>query len=496
MCLTKCVNPTTGFAWSPSANPYTWSNGIVYNVSIPKPENSASYAIGTGGGLVDGKIIVARSVNTTDWPPTLYLIGIRCTDGEILWTSKTNLLENPAAGGWRGGGGVALDSTDGVYLNYKQETMQVVGFDLATGTVKYTSDRRTGTDWGMFTSGWSIDTAYGKFYVGAYDGLMIAYDAKTGKQVWEYSAGNANLETPYGSWPFFLGIPYGMTIADGKVFAATGEHSPNDPYYRGEQLHVIDVNTGTKVWSLKGWWCGNAVADGIYVGYNAYDGEIFAIGKGLTATTVQTPLTAIHAGDQFTITGTITDQSPGQTCLGIPAAGTPAIADEYMTQWMEYLYMQDQMPTDAKGVPVQLVAIDSNGVSTTIGTVTSDSLGFFNTHWTVPNAPGDYKIIANFAGSNSYYGSSAVAAITVVAAAPTPATASDVANQVVSQLPATATPVPTAPSANDVASQVVSQLPAVPPADNTLLIAVAAAVVVAILIGVVNLVLLAKKKQA
>jgi hypothetical protein len=71
-----------------------------------------------------------------------------------------------------------------------------------------------------------------------------------------------------------------------------------------------------------------------------------------------------------------------------------------------------------------------------------------------------------------------------------PASASEVATEVVSQLPVV-TPVPTAPSASDVASQVVAQMPAV---DNTMLIAIIAAVVVAILIGVVNLALLSRKK--
>jgi hypothetical protein len=36
------------------------------------------------------------------------------------------------------------------------------------------------------------------------------------------------------------------------------------------------------------------------------------------------------------------DKSSGDTCLGIPAAGTPAIADESMSDWMEYLHKQNQ----------------------------------------------------------------------------------------------------------------------------------------------------------
>jgi len=107
---------------------------------------------------------------------------------------------------------------------------------------------------------------------------------------------------------------------------------------------------------------------------------------------------------------------------------------------------------------VALVAISDtshNGTesSTTIGTVTTDSTGFYATHWQVPTTPGTYKIVANFAGDDSYWTSSAIGAITVVSATPTPASANDVASAVVAQLPPTASPVPTAPSASDVASQ-------------------------------------------
>ena len=28
------------------------------------------------------------------------------------------------------------------------------------------------SDWGAYTSGWPMDSAYGKLYVGAYDGYM------------------------------------------------------------------------------------------------------------------------------------------------------------------------------------------------------------------------------------------------------------------------------------------------------------------------------------
>ena len=100
------------------------------------------------------------------------------------------------------------------------------------------------------------------------------------------------------------------------------------------------------------------------------------------------------------------DESPGDTCLGIPAAGTPAISDDSMGRWMEYLYMQMPKPTDATGVPVTLSYVDPNNNYFVLGTTTTDVNGQYSYTFT-PDVPGTYTITASFEGSNSYYSSSA-----------------------------------------------------------------------------------------
>ena len=122
------------------------------------------------------------------------------------------------------------------------------------------------------------------------------------------------------------------------------------------------------------------------------------MGKGPSAITVEAPVTAIPLGDRLVIKGTVTDQSPG-------AIGTPAISDEDMGRWMEYLYMQKPIPEDAQGVTVKLYAIDPNGNYQDIGEVTSDIWGNYGKSW-VPPVPGDYLVIAQFEGSDSYWQSS------------------------------------------------------------------------------------------
>jgi hypothetical protein len=135
-----------------------------------------------------------------------------------------------------------------------------------------------------------------------------------------------------------------------------------------------------------------------------------------------------------------------------------------------------------------LVAIAADGSSEIIGTATSDVSGTFAIQWK-PTTEGLYTIVANFDGTDSYYDSWAETYVAVGPASAQAPSASEVADAVASSIPTPATPV----SASDVANQVISELPT---QDNTLLLAIAAVVVIALVIGVLNLALLMKKKQA
>jgi hypothetical protein len=170
-------------------------------------------------------------------------------------------------------------------------------------------------------------------------------------------------------------------------------------------LYCVDANSGTLIWKVANYAQDPAIADGYVVTLNGYDMQDYCFGKGLSAVTVQAPLTSVPQGDSVLIQGTVTDQSPGQTCLGTPAAGTPAISDDSMSAWMEYLYMQKPKPTNAVGVSVLLQAAKSDGTIIDITHATSDIAGHYEYTWTPPTAD-TYKILATFEGSNSYYASS------------------------------------------------------------------------------------------
>jgi hypothetical protein len=231
------------------------------------------------------------------------------------------------------------------------------------------------------------------------------------------------VDSPYGHHSFTTHSA--KVVADGKVFAATGEHSPNQPLWRGGQLYAVDVDSGEVVWRLTGWWdCGQTVvADGHVLGFNGYDNRIYSIGKGPSETTVSIQNDVITLGSSALVKGTVMDVSAGAEQAGVVERfpkGLPAVADEDMTLWMEYVYMQQPRPTDVTGVTVKIEAIDPNGNYQNYGTTTTDSYGNFG-FAIEPEVPGTYMIITTFEGSDSYYASTDTAYLEVEEA-PAPST--------------------------------------------------------------------------
>jgi outer membrane protein assembly factor BamB len=211
--------------------------------------------------------------------------------------------------------------------------------------------------------------------------------------------------TPYGTWPTFGGV----TIADNKVYFGVTEHTPNAPMLRGYRLYCLDIETGELLWQMPGFFTSMAISGGKLVGYAGYDNQIYCYDKGLSETKVTA---TVGGGRAITIQGTVVDHSPGQTAIGVPAAGTPAISDENMDEWMAYLYMQQPMPTNATGVPVKISITDENGNLVYNTQTATDVLGHYATSW-VPANNGLYTVNAAFEGTKSYYASTAVTSIAI-----------------------------------------------------------------------------------
>jgi len=338
------------------------------------------------------------------WPRVTWLKSWNTETGEMIadgpdvgYTSPEGLPSGRTIVGW---GKAYIHEFD----------MKVHAIDIYTGEEAWVSDKAQDYPWGDFNA-YNIARGYNMVFFNSWDGHIYAYDVDTGKELWKASSGDSFTETAMGTYPF-----WGKTIVgDGKVYAATSEHSPPNPWPRGNSLFCFDAFTGDTVWQLEHFMEGGgfSLSSGVLTYGNEYDGRIYAFAKGPSATTVMASPKVIAKGTPVLIEGTVTDESPG-------APGTPAIADEDQGPWVNYLYMNYPMPMSASGVPVLLQASFPDGSYQDIGHVTTDVMGHYELLWTPPSE-GTYKILALFQGTESYYESSDETALGV-GPVPTPAT--------------------------------------------------------------------------
>jgi hypothetical protein len=181
-------------------------------------------------------------------------------------------------------------------------------------------------------------------------------------------------------------------------------------------MACVNATTGDVTYTVNGAIYPIAAANGYVIGVGLYDENLYCIGKGPTQTTVTAQQ---QVGGSVLIQGSVLDKSldsSSATLTTMYANGVPAISDDNMSVWMDYLHMQNatllNTPPAVNGVPVSLAAVDSNGNSVNIGTVTSDGSGNFMYQWT-PTTAGLYKVYATFGGSNSYFSSYAGTGATV-----------------------------------------------------------------------------------
>jgi outer membrane protein assembly factor BamB len=310
---------------------------------------------------------------------------------------------------------------DGIFLVRVKEARTWMAFDINTGKYLWTTEPEP--QWMMYSS--SVNFYNGKFYTGGYGGEVYCYDAATGERLWTAAVDLEELESAY------VRSPLSLQIYDGKVFARSSEHSFSQPYYRTWKMYCFDAETGDRIWDLNGGWYGTAFSDGYMVGLNVDDQLIYSIGKGPSATTVSaSPKVSVNGGSVL-VEGMVTDEAAGTKSDRIAPRfpnGVPAVSDDSMTAYMQYVYMQMPKPTNTTGVEVVLSVLDPNNNYYEVGRTTSDASGMYRLSFT-PEVPGEYTVFASFEGSSSYWPSQAETAINVENApaatpAPTPTPAS------------------------------------------------------------------------
>jgi len=405
---------STGLQWSvPIVLNMTADNGTVVNINTAYSQ-SAGLTTNLGISLISDTIIVTDIQGpTTAFNQPGYIIteGYSLSTGQLVW-GPINQTETPFSY-------LMLTSAgDGVYTIFTKETMSWSGYSTTTGKQLWGPVTGTTNPW-SFYEGFSI-TAYGNLYSADLGGNVNAFDVQTGKLLWNWTTGSSGTETPYGIWPIW----HMDAVADGKIYIMGG-HNYSPPLFRGAQLYCLNATSGKELWSINDFPITNgatvAISDGYLVEPNAYDNQIYSFGMGPSKVTVTAPSVGVTTSTPITITGTVTDTCAGAQQAAVVANfpnGLPCVSDASMTQWMEYVYQQQPMPTNATGVPVTISVLDSNGNYRQIGTATSDLSGTFALTWT-PDITGNFTVVANFAGSNSYYPSYAETHFNAATPAPT-----------------------------------------------------------------------------
>jgi outer membrane protein assembly factor BamB len=409
---TKCLTSGGAVIVRPGGD-IEWDTGIQYTMPIDTAIGSETISPTLSLSKVTHEAVLFQSHGSAglstfanEFPSeTAIDVAYDTMTGERLWAPKEreliryNEISVVAAG-------------DGYYVRHDKDLNQVYIYDLLTGDELYTAVQLEGNGLSTLARGAAI--AYGRVYVWDFGGYVNAVNLETGEVEWNFTRGTAGYGNPYGVYPIWH---FGThSIADGKLFLSEGRMY-NPPLFADARRLAIDCETGELVWSVLGFHARNpgVIADGYFLAYNSYDAQLYTFGKGQTATSITIQDDVVTHGDTILVKGMVTDESPGTKDSDRIARfpnGVPAISDDNQSAWMEYVYMQQPKPTDAIGVEVSITVLDPNGNTPTVATATSDVNGLYSATF-VPEVPGDYIVYATFCGSDSYWSSTAVTAITV-----------------------------------------------------------------------------------
>jgi len=400
-------------SWQPLGRTYDADQGIDWNITIPTGLS------GSVCGFELGERVVGSSVTTEE--VNIWAISLKPgQEGNLLfnkkWSAPASWAQNMTIS-WS-----TASLAENVGLVWAKETRQWWAFSLETGEYLWGP---TESEQYLGIYGTSTAIAEGKLYQCYMSGILYCYDIQTGDLLWTYEAKDPLNEILWGNnWPMRI-----QFVVDGKIYLVHGEHSPVDPKPRGGPMQCLDAETGELIWSMSMYYyyrTNVVIGDDIIALMNSYDQQVYAIGKGPSATKVSASPKISTEGNSVLVEGIVTDISPGTEEYALKARfpdGVPAVSDANQSAWMEYVYMQFSRPTDILGVDVVIEVLDPNNNTYEVGKTTTDIDGFFKVVFT-PEVPGEYTVIARFAGTAAYYGSHAKTAITVeeapVATEPTP----------------------------------------------------------------------------
>ena len=176
---------------------------------------SGSGKAGSGIQYGDGKIFPGSFES--------HQMALDARTGAVLWDTQTT-------------GSLLFSGTysDGKFFRGGTHDNTFYAFNADTGEISWTFN--PGTEDGYWCSGTAV--AYGLVYALNKDGKLYALDTDTGALVWNYTGPGALM---------FPGTP---TVADGKVYATTGQEAHYGNVNGTSEFACIDAFTGQLIWKL------------------------------------------------------------------------------------------------------------------------------------------------------------------------------------------------------------------------------------------------------
>ena len=281
----------TGGSWQPSLNTVReMKTGYMYDVAVPTNISGVplsptalfincltNNAVVTTAGFVHGQGVGGETAGWLVLCTFDQYTGAQLFIKNITYADTASLLPYTRVTGYNAiGQGMIVITND---VNNVE-----VAFDVRSGA-KLWEQTNTGLNGGRvnnydqfsYRQFFTSDAIYleglgGDIWCRNLDGTLRWYTNTTAL------VGDPGIESPYGIWPLWTFAS--SCLSPGVAYFAVG-HEYNPPLFHGAQLLAVNATDGKLLWSeLDTSVTSTAIAYGVLVSLNAYDNQLYAMGKG------------------------------------------------------------------------------------------------------------------------------------------------------------------------------------------------------------------------